>query len=63
MTVFVLVGYDDFEGGTLLGVYSDAEAAERAKAEVTTRFDDLAVHSVAVGAPPRYRSILEFDEN
>ena len=46
MQVFVLMGYFDYEGEYLLGVYTSSEAAEAAYAEYLEDhdpFDDYAV--------------------
>jgi hypothetical protein len=56
-TVFVLVGQNDYEGDTLLGVYESNEAADAAYQQYINNhfaFHRYNVHPIELGATAEY---------
>lgn len=54
MIVYVLMGYSAYEGGTLLGVYSNPAAAYEQADRLANGYDEMDVHSVVVDAPDEF---------
>jgi hypothetical protein len=57
-TVYVLVGQNDYEGDTVLGVYSSFEEADVAYSQYTierSAFDEYDVYPIVLGAAAEWR--------
>ena len=57
-TVYVLVGQNDYEGDTVLGVYVSRLEADAAYSQYTiehTAFDDHDVYPIVLGAAAEFR--------
>ena len=55
-TVYVLIQYAAYEGGSLYGVYPTWESAEEASEQVKeSDTEENVIHEVVIGEPPRFR--------
>ena len=43
MKVFALIGYLDYEGSDLIGIYASREAAEAAIADLEQEYDEIEI--------------------